>query len=80
MSERGYEVRWGLRQVLDAEGITPYALKQQLGARVSQPTVYAYVNDPPSKVDLRVLGGVLVALKEMTGKHFELSDLLVIRV
>lgn len=76
MSKGEFQVKWKLRGLLKREGITPYALKNHLGARVSQPTVYAYVNDPPGKPDLRVLGSLLQGVRELSGKDLELADVL----
>jgi hypothetical protein len=69
-----------LPEVLEREGITPYQLSKALAERqVSRTTVYRWAKDPPALLDLELMSHVLWALGHITGKPFELRDVLEIQ-
>jgi DNA-binding Xre family transcriptional regulator len=67
-------VRWRLRELLDKEKVSAYALAQQ--ADVSANTVYAIARGTPKQVHLETLDAILEALSKLTGKSVTLLDVL----
>lgn len=72
-------VQWRLRELLEAEGITAYALAEQMGGATRRPTLYAItspdVNKRPRRVGFPLLEDILVGLKALSGKDFSVGDL-----
>jgi hypothetical protein len=71
-----FELVWKLPQTLESHGLSAYKLEQQLVGKVSRTTVYRYVREVPGGVNLETIGWMLWALEELTGKSFELTDIL----
>ncbi len=75
------QVRWKLPEVLEREGISIDQLNQELAKRVSRATLDKWGSATgPKRLDPEVVGWVLWALRRLTGKPYELSDLLEIKV
>jgi len=71
-----FQFHWKFRELLEREGVTVYALSQKLGNKVSRPTLYRWNVEGPNRPDLVALGWTLWGLKQLTGKSFQVSDLL----
>ena len=71
-----FEVRWKLPELLEREGITVYKLMLELNKKVSRSTLYRWTQGVPERPDLEAIGWILWALKELTGKRFNVTDLL----
>jgi len=67
-------VRWKLRPILEAHGITPYRLMRESG--LAQGTVYRLVKGDTSTVNTDTLDRVMVTLRRLTDEHVEITDLL----
>lgn len=68
--------RWRLKEFLDAEGVTPYALAQKVSGKVSQKSVYRLTQGDLDGIRFNTLDTIIPALRELTGKPVQLSDLL----
>lgn len=68
-------VEWRLRALLDAHGITPYALAAELGSSLSRNAVYRLANTTPARVELATLAALVAALRRLTGRPIEVGDL-----
>ena len=72
-------LKWKLDDLLEREQVTVYALNQRLaeeGRSVSRTTLYRLASEQPERIDLEVAGRVLWGLEQLTGKHYDVSDLL----
>lgn len=72
-------LKWKLNNLLEREHVTVYALNQRLaeaGHSVSRTTLYRLASEQPERIDLEVAGRVLWGLEQLTGKHYDVSDLL----
>lgn len=73
-------VQWKLKELLAREGVTPYALSEQMGGASRRPALYGLTSpDPekrPTRIGLPLLGEILSALRELTGKQFSVADVL----
>lgn len=69
-------IRWKMADVLEHEGVTVYALHQQLGNKVSRNTLYRLAKEQPERVPLDITAQVLQGLRLLTGRHYEVADLL----
>jgi hypothetical protein len=71
-------LKWKLREFLDKNNLTAYQLEKALQGRASRNLAYTWARAtaPPKKLDTAVLGKVLEALGELTGKKVQVSDLL----
>ncbi len=71
-------VKWKLREYLDGHGITAYQLGKELGGQTRMPNLYRLINtaDGPSRVDLNMLGDIIVALERMTKEKIDVCTLL----
>jgi hypothetical protein len=67
-------VRWKLREILEKEGITAYKLWKRAG--INPHTAYRWVYRPPQALDLGVAEAVVRALRALTGKAYNLCDLI----
>jgi len=67
-------IRFTLRERLDELAITPYQLSKTSG--VSLTTMYAIVHDRTKRIDKDTLDALLNGLNDLTGKTFEVSDVL----
>ncbi len=68
--------KWKLREFLDAEKVTPYALAQKTSGRVSQKSVYRLAQGDLDGIRFHTLDTIIPALRELTGKPVKLTDLL----
>jgi hypothetical protein len=70
--------QWRLRQVLHANNLSAYALAQELAKQTRPNTIYRLVRvgQEPSRVDLSTLTLVILGLRRLTGKHFDVADIL----
>ncbi len=69
-------IKWKLPELLQREGVTVYRLQQELAKGVSRGVLYKWSNAPPKLMDLEVMARVLWGLEQITGKRFEISDVL----
>jgi predicted transcriptional regulator len=67
-------IHFTLRERLDELAITPYQLSKTSG--VSLNTVYSIVHDRTKRIDKDTLDALLTGLGDLTGKTFEVSDVL----
>ncbi len=67
-------MRWKVKDFLDAEGKTPYALWKASG--LSRTTVYAITGGQMDGLQFETLGKLVEGLEKLTGKRVELSDVL----
>lgn len=72
--------RWKLRELLEKEDVTAYALAEQMGGANRRPLIYSIVSPKPAKrpenPGFKLLEEILIALESLTGKHFELDDVI----
>ncbi len=66
--------RWRLQEIIEAEKITAYRLWKQSG--INPHTAYRWVYRPPRALDLDVAEAVIRALRSLTGKPYNLCDLI----
>ena len=75
-----FEVDLKLKALLEREGITVYALAKKLEASMEEPlnirTLYRWTSATPGSPNLEGIGWALWALEELTGKSYQLSDVL----
>ena len=73
-------MKWRLRELLEAERVTAYALAEKMGGATRRSTLYTItspdVNKRPARVGFPLLEDILRGLKELTGKDFSVSDLI----
>ncbi|GAA6761746.1 MULTISPECIES: helix-turn-helix domain-containing protein [Thermus] len=69
-------VRFKLKEVLEQEGLSAYRLERLLGDRISRATVYRWVRSAPARPDLEALAWVIWGLRKLTGKPYDVCDLL----
>lgn len=73
-------VRWRLKELLERENVTAYALAEQMGGASRRPTLYAITSpDPekrPERVGFPLLNDILSGLKGLTGKTFSVADVI----
>lgn len=69
---------WKLPALLKRERVTPYRLHQRLAdiLGTSRTTVYRWSNELPDTLDVALLMAIIRVLREETGKHITVSDLL----
>ena len=67
-------MRWKVKEYLDSQGKTPYALWKSSG--LSRTTVYAITANQLDGVQFETMGKLIEGLEKMTGKRVELSDVL----
>lgn len=66
-------LRWKLREILDTHEITPYRLTKESGLAFS--TVYRIAGGTTDALHGKTADAILTALHRITGKNFNLSDL-----
>lgn len=73
-------IRWKLKELLESEGKTPYALAEKMGGASRRPTIYAITSPVsekrPTKVGFPLLESILHGMKELTGKTYSVSSVL----
>lgn len=69
-------VSWHLGGILDEHGITTYRLSQELGTKISRDALYKITKGQTKRVELETLDLLLDALKVLTGRDYEVGDLL----
>ena len=68
-------IRWKLRAFLDEHKVTAYALAK--AASIAPPNIYRMLKgEGPKMFDREVLGRIIRALRDLTGKHVSVSDVL----
>lgn len=70
--------RWKLRELLESEKISAYALTRILSDQTRPNTIYRLVRtgQEPCRVDLSTLTLVISGLRKLTGKSIEVGDVL----
>ena len=75
-----FKIDWKLKTLLDREGVTVYALAKKLAESTDEPlhitTLYRWANEVPSNPSLKRIGWVLWGLEELTGKTFQIGDVI----
>jgi hypothetical protein len=74
--ENAPSIRWKFPDLLLQEGISVYRLNQEIGKQVGRTTLYAWSQEAPKRVDTAVLAWVLWGLQQITGRRFEVGDLI----
>lgn len=73
-------VRWRLKELIEAEGTTVYALAEKMGGASRRPTLYAITSPDlakrPTKVGFQLLEAILIGLKDITGKSYSVADII----
>lgn len=71
-------VEWKLRNLLEEEGLTAYALVKNMGVGVRANTIYrlARKENLLKRVDLETIRSILDALNSLTGKNFSVCDII----
>lgn len=73
-------VQWKLRELLERENVTAYALAEKMGGATRRPTLYAITSldasKRPSKVGFALLDDILRGMKSLTGKQYSVSDVI----
>lgn len=67
-------VNWKLKNTMDAHGVTRYALQKESG--VAMNTLRSMYEGSTRRPDLDVLDSLINALRRITGKSIDLSDVL----
>lgn len=71
-------VKWKLKELLEREGVTAYALADKMGGATRRPALYAITSPNPEKrpekVGFEFLDHLMTSLEAMTGKHYEITD------
>ncbi|GGR34096.1 helix-turn-helix domain-containing protein [Deinococcus ruber] len=68
------EVRWKIKEFLEQNGKTPYALWKASG--LSRTTVYAITGGQMDGVQFETMGKLMHGLETIMGKQIELTDVL----
>lgn len=75
-----FAVDWKLRALLERERVTVYALAKKLEDSMEEPlhitTLYRWTSATPGNPNFEGIGWVLWALEEITGKSYQISDVL----
>ena len=73
-------VQWKLKELLEREGKTVYALSEAMGGATRRPALYAITHKlpkkRPAKVGFEMLNNILAGLKSITGKTFSVADII----
>lgn len=70
-------VRWRFAELLQKEGISVYRLYKQVAFKnVSRTSLYKWAQSMPKYLDVDMAERVLEGLKEITGRDYQLSDLI----
>jgi predicted transcriptional regulator len=68
-------IKWKLREYLEANEISPYALAKHVG--LEPPNMYRMLRgDGPKMFDREVLGRIIRGLRELTNKPVSVADVL----
>ncbi len=67
-------MEWKLRKYLDDHKLTPHQLA--LEAKLSVNTVYPMARGQAERISLKTMDRVITALRNLTGKHVDIGDLL----
>lgn len=65
--------RWTLKDTMDANGITRYALQKETGLAMN--TVRAMYDGTPTRVDFPVIEKIIAGLSKLTGKEISPDDI-----
>lgn len=76
MNDGMVPVVWKFKALLERERISVYRLHQQVApSRVTKETLYAWSRGTAKQIDLTTADRVLEGLRRLTGKTFNLGDL-----
>jgi DNA-binding Xre family transcriptional regulator len=64
--------RWTLKDTMDANGVTRYALQKETGLAMN--TVRAMYDGTPTRVDFPVIEKIVTGLAKLTGKKISPDD------
>ena len=67
-------VSWKLRETMDSNGVTRYALQKETG--IAMNTLRAMYDGTTQRPDLQLLDTIVKTLRKMTGKPLTLTDIL----
>lgn len=73
-------IRWKLDELLTKHDISVYRLEKtltELGRSISGTRLYDLKNKPDTNANLETVDAILAAVERITGKRFEITDLLV---
>ena len=70
----GMPIRWKLKELLEESGVTAYQLMKESG--VAGSTIYRLTGGKTEGVQGKVLDSILTALHTLTGKTFDVGDVL----
>ncbi len=68
-------LRWRVKDILEAHGLTVYALAKRLEGRVNRNTLYQISQDRTRRADLDTLEALSLTLTDMTGHSVGVGDL-----
>ena len=72
-------IRWKLPEVMKRDRVNAnqiaVAIEERLGEKLARNAVYRFAN-APRRPDLETMAVVLAALESITGKRYEVSDLM----
>jgi 7,8-dihydro-6-hydroxymethylpterin-pyrophosphokinase len=69
-------ILWKLPELLKREGVTAYRLNKELKGHAATNTAYRWAREMPRTIDIDVLRWTIDALERITGKEFQVTDLL----
>lgn len=67
-------VKFQLKELLETNSLTVYALGKKTGINTN--TLYPIYHDTAKRIDKDTVDGILNGLHELTGRMYEVSDLL----
>ena len=80
MTLLGMPAEWRLKETLEREGVSVYALAKKMGGDSRKPALYAITSPDaekrPRRVTFQMLEEVARALHDMTGKQYAVGDLI----
>ncbi len=69
-------LRFHLKPFLTRHRISAYQLARATKGKLSESTVYSLSREPQERINLKSVEIVMNALKEMTGEHVQIQDLI----
>ena len=70
-------IQFTISDLLKEHDISPYRLSKE--SDINFNTIYDIVNDKSKRIDKSTLNSILISLHNLTGKNFEVSDILAFR-
>jgi hypothetical protein len=74
--EKPFVIIWKLPEVLEREALDAERLSSVLEGALAQDLLESWLSARPETLDLEALGYLLWGLSQLTGKEFELRDVL----